>query len=185
MSSSDESKKMAAESSNLPVVAQSQANPKINVDGIDGRPATESSPNVMRASFSAEMYSGPIPPPSIMAEWEKLLPGSADRILTMAENQSAHRISMEEKVVDGDVRRSDRGLIFGFITALVMIIGGLVVIGLGHDFAGAAVITGSLVGVVGLFVYAYITREAERKSRQNAAAAANQITIPTPPKSTP
>jgi uncharacterized membrane protein len=54
----------------------------------------------MSASFSAEMYIGPIPPPSIMEGWEKVLPGSADRILKMAEKQSAHRISIEAKVID-------------------------------------------------------------------------------------
>jgi uncharacterized membrane protein len=174
MSSSDDPKNPTA----LPVVIQPEAAPKIDV----GVQAIEPPTRLMSASFSAEVYSGPIPPPSIMAEWEKLLPGSADRILKMAEKQTAHRITIEEKVVDGDVRRSDRGLIFGFIIALVMIIGGLIVIGLGHDVAGAAVITGSLIGVVGLFVYAYISREAERKNRMNAAAAANQIKIPSPPK---
>jgi uncharacterized membrane protein len=178
MSSSDEPKR-AEGSAPLPVVAQAHAKPRIDAE----EQSKEHQQRVMMASFSAEMYSGPIPPPAIMAEWEKLLPGSADRILKMAEKQSAHRIAIEAKVVDSDVRRSDRGLVFGFIIALVMIIGGLITVGLGHDWAGVAVITGSLIGVVGLFVYAYISRETERKSRMDAAASARQITIPTPPKS--
>ena len=31
-------------------------------------------------------FSGPIPPPSIIEGYERVLPGSADRIITMAEN---------------------------------------------------------------------------------------------------
>ena len=32
-------------------------------------------------------FSGPIPPPSIIKGYEEILPGSADRILAMAEKQ--------------------------------------------------------------------------------------------------
>ncbi len=41
--------------------------------------------------------SGPIPPPSMMEQYERTLPGSADRILKMAENQSEHRQWIEKK----------------------------------------------------------------------------------------
>lgn len=36
-------------------------------------------------------FSGPLPPPSIMKGYEDIVPGSADRILSMAENQAKHR----------------------------------------------------------------------------------------------
>lgn len=44
-----------------------------------------------------EFFSGPIPPPQTMAGYETALPGSADRILKMAEEQSAHRQEMEKE----------------------------------------------------------------------------------------
>jgi uncharacterized membrane protein len=178
MSSSDEPKKAEEGESPRHVATRSQPE-TTNVE----QPPSESQLRAaaMSMAFSAEMYSGPIPPPSIMAEWEKVIPGSADRILKMAEKQSAHRIAMEQKVVDGDMRRSDRGLIFGFIIALVMIIGGFIIIGLGHDWAGATIITTSLAGVAGLFVYSYISRDKERKSRMNAATTARQLNLPPPP----
>ena len=40
------------------------------------------------AAAKAE-FSGPIPPPSIIEGYERVLPGSADRIISMAEKQSA------------------------------------------------------------------------------------------------
>lgn len=36
-------------------------------------------------------FSGPIPPPSIIKGYEDILPGTAERIVAMAENQAKHR----------------------------------------------------------------------------------------------
>ncbi|MFQ7172706.1 MAG: DUF2335 domain-containing protein [Thomasclavelia ramosa] len=44
-------------------------------------------------------YSGPIPHPSDFEQYERVLPGAADRILTMAENQSAHRQTLEKAAI--------------------------------------------------------------------------------------
>ena len=43
-------------------------------------------------------FSGPIPPPNIIEGYEKIVPGSADRIISMAERQSEHRQKMEQKM---------------------------------------------------------------------------------------
>ena len=40
--------------------------------------------------------SGPIPTPEVLGQYEEVLPGSADRIMSMAENQQGHRHRMEE-----------------------------------------------------------------------------------------
>lgn len=41
-------------------------------------------------------FSGPIPPPDILAHYEKIAPGFAERILAMAERQTQSRIALEE-----------------------------------------------------------------------------------------
>lgn len=61
-------------------------------------------------------FSGPIPPPSIIEGYERVLPGSADRIITMAEKQSEHRQKMEEKMISAESRDSLLGVIFAFFT---------------------------------------------------------------------
>lgn len=55
----------------------------------------------LRAVHSLEMRitSGPIPSPEVFREYEDILPGSADRILAMAELQQAHRHSLESDVI--------------------------------------------------------------------------------------
>ena len=42
-----------------------------------------------------EVFSGPIPHPRLLAEYEKLQPGSMDRFMKMAEKQQDHRINLE------------------------------------------------------------------------------------------
>lgn len=45
-----------------------------------------------------EQHSGPIPHPDIIKQYEEILPGAADRIISMAENQSSHRQAMEKSM---------------------------------------------------------------------------------------
>jgi uncharacterized membrane protein len=45
-------------------------------------------------------YSGPIPSSSELNRYEKILPGAADRIITMAEKQSNHRHEIEKVTVE-------------------------------------------------------------------------------------
>ena len=59
-----------------------------------------------------ETFLGPLPPPEILAQYEQILPGSAERIMVMAENQAEHRQSLEETVktvIEGDSKRRTYG----------------------------------------------------------------------------
>ena len=40
-------------------------------------------------------YEGPYPPPSMLAEYNQIVPGSADRLITMAEEEQKHRQQLE------------------------------------------------------------------------------------------
>ena len=57
----------------------------------------------------SQEFAGPIPPPSMMKQYEETLEGSADRILKMAENQSEHRQSMEKQTLSLSNRAVRRG----------------------------------------------------------------------------
>ena len=59
-------------------------------------------------------FAGPIPPPSMMKQYEETLPESADRILKMAENQSEHRQWMEKKELSFANREVHIGQMLGF-----------------------------------------------------------------------
>lgn len=86
----------------------------------------------------ATTFIGPIPPPEVLLQYNELLPGSADRILAMAEQESAHRRSIESASLEADVQSSCRehihrmrGQLFAFILAISAIVGGV-----GLAFAG-------------------------------------------------
>lgn len=56
--------------------------------GIEVEEPVDQHINQVIAKIQSE-YSGPIPPPNIIKGYEQVLPGSADRILKMAEKQSS------------------------------------------------------------------------------------------------
>jgi uncharacterized membrane protein len=51
----------------------------------------------------------PLPPPPILAEYEKAFPGLVEKIITWTEEQRKHRQSLERQQTDGSERRMDRG----------------------------------------------------------------------------
>ena len=88
-------------------------------------------------------FSGPIPPPSIIKGYEEILPGSADRILAMAEKQSDQR-----KIVNTEARDSLLGILFAFMLGLGCILAAVVMVILVPKSAG--VISGAVLGVTGI-----------------------------------
>jgi uncharacterized membrane protein len=61
-------------------------------------------------------YQGPLPCPEDFAAYERVLPGAADRILKMAENQATHRQGMERRAISGDIAKSMMGTVLAYIT---------------------------------------------------------------------
>ena len=93
-------------------------------------------------------FSGPIPPPNIIKGYEEILPGSADRIIAMAENQSKHRQKMEEIKFRSESRDGLLGIIFAFVLGISCIIVAAIIVILVPKSAGA--IFGSLLGITGI-----------------------------------
>ena len=67
-----------------------------------------------------EIHSGPLPAPQILLQYNQIIPGAADRIIVMAEQQASHRQKLEQIVVKSGARDSLLGLIFGLIIGLVL-----------------------------------------------------------------
>jgi uncharacterized membrane protein len=111
-------------------------------------------------------FIGPIPLPAHLEHYEKILPGAAERILAMAERQSAHRQKIEDKVITSDVKNSSRGLTYGFIICLVAIVGGFTLIYLGKSIEGSVIGGTALVGLVTAFIYGSNQRRKERESKK-------------------
>ncbi|HVZ76072.1 MAG TPA: DUF2335 domain-containing protein [Candidatus Paceibacterota bacterium] len=100
-----------------------------------------------------KFHSGPLPAPEDLQRYDSILPGLADRIVRMAENQSEHRQKLENRVVWFDGARMILGLIFGACMALAGIGAGTYLIATGHSAAGLTSMLVPLASIVGAFVY--------------------------------
>ena len=109
--------------------------------------------------------SAPLPPPSELEGYESILPGAAERIFAMVENQSNHRQGLENRALSIEGRNSLFGLITGgFIGVVGLCIAGFCVYA-GHDKAGMALGGGTLVSLVGPFIYGTRQRRIEREQK--------------------
>lgn len=108
-------------------------------------------------------FSGPIPDPHTLRTYDELVPGAADRILKMAENQSTHRRELEKIAVKSGARNSLFGIICAFIIAVVTVTAGAYVIVNGQQWGGTILGSAGLVGLVGVFVYGTNSSRKERE----------------------
>ena len=81
--------------------------------------------NADNAISVSEQHSGPLPHPRILLGYEEVLPGAADRILKMAENEAEHRHIIDKRCVGIDSRDSLLGIIFALVLGLVSVLGGI------------------------------------------------------------
>jgi len=107
---------------------------------------------VMKYLAIAERFTGPVPHPRILKEYASIMPDAPKRIFRMAEKQQAHRIDLEKNVIKGDIQRADTGLILGFVLFLMFGIGSIILLALGKDIQGFALLGTSLMGGVGNFI---------------------------------
>lgn len=89
----------------------------------------------------------------------------AERLLVNFEKQTDHRIGLEKRVIDGDVRRADRGLIFGWIFAMALLAASVYLIATGHEGIGVMGLLGELAVLGGSFIYADYRRRQERNRK--------------------
>jgi len=109
--------------------------------------------------FLATLYSGPLPPPSLLAKFEEIQPGLVERIVAMAEKQAQHRQSLEIKKTEAIIadQRAGRGearlgQILGFLIGIVAIIAGAYAATVGAHWPGAIIGGGGVVALVSVFV---------------------------------
>jgi len=119
---------------------------------------------VMRIISIAEEYSGAVPHPRTIAQFKETMPDAPDRIFKMAEKQQDHRMYLETRVIEGDIRRADLGLILGFIIFIAFGVGGMALLFVGRGIEGYIALATSILGGVGNFIR--VGRERARAVRE-------------------
>jgi uncharacterized membrane protein len=118
---------------------------------------------VIRERF---MFAGPHPPPQMLAEYERVCPGWATRILEQGEREQLARIDREQEELaqtrfilqmEADDKRSGRtiemrGQVFGFLAFLVIAAIGAWALYRGQTAVAITCFTTFVLGVVGMFI---------------------------------
>jgi uncharacterized membrane protein len=117
--------------------------------------------SVQRLEFE---FSGPLPPPQILEGYNNAFAGCAERVVAMAERQSAHRQHLEKAVVEGNTAAQSRGQWFAFILALIVVSGGVYLLANGKSLEGFSAIILAVGSIVSALMW---TRKEQRKERED------------------
>ena len=108
--------------------------------------------NLQAAVVEAAAFPRPLPPPAMYRGYNEVLPGSAERILSMAEKEQDRRIGRENEVLHRASEQDHLGLWLGYlIAALALVTSGFLAMN-GHDLVAGVIgctgIVGAAVAVV-------------------------------------
>ena len=98
-------------------------------------------------------YSGPLPQPEALAQYDKIVPGAAERIIKMAEKEMEHRHGIESSMTRNVIRTTVLGIIFAFLSVLILSGSVLYALYRGFDTVAASIAVGSIAAVAGVFMF--------------------------------
>jgi len=101
----------------------------------------------------------------MLRDLDQLVPGAAERSLTLFEDQARHRMDLERRAIGGDIVQSRLGLLASFVLSLVTISGSIYLIATGHSLEGFGTIISTIVALVGAFTYGTKSRKDERREK--------------------
>ena len=116
----------------------------------------------MSVELAQSSFSGPLPPPDLLRGYDLVVPGAAERILKMAEEQAKHRQNLERLVIAGGSKRANMGLCLGFILSLIVLALSAGLIVNGYEIAGTVIGSIDLVSLATVFVVGRIDQRRER-----------------------
>jgi uncharacterized membrane protein len=120
--------------------------------------------NVVKAV--SQQFSGPIPHPHILGDYEKVQAGFAERIITMAEKEQSHRHGIEHQALSSDISIQKRGQFFALIVSLVILGGSMFLIYSGREISGSLLAGASLTGLAYIFITGRKSDESPDKESQ-------------------
>jgi len=97
------------------------------------------------ATVRAEMYQGPYLPAPYVDIYEQHCPGFLHRLLIMAEKAQDGQNKRDDKLIDHEIEDAKRGMFYGFIAFIVLVISTLICTLTGHEW-----VAGGLAGMSGL-----------------------------------
>jgi uncharacterized membrane protein len=110
-------------------------------------------------------FCGPLPSPEALEDYNRVVPGLADRIVSMTEGQQKHRMTLESSMATSQQKQSQRGQIFAFLLTILLITCGGILAFTNHTAAGVTIFSTTIIGVAATFI-ANQVRQASELSRK-------------------
>jgi uncharacterized membrane protein len=110
-------------------------------------------------------FSGPLPSPEHLFNYDKVAPGAANRIIDMAEKNQENRLYLTRIMAESDVKKSLRGQAFGFLIAVIAFTVATICAFLDQKEIGIASIGFSLVSIVSTFVLGRKSKDSRKAKK--------------------
>lgn len=115
--------------------------------------------------FVARYTSGPLPDPGILAEYDQVIPGLAERIVQQFEAEGADRRAQRRLDAKHDNVTRYLGLFLAFLMVVALAAAGVIIALKGYSLAGVAVIFGAIATVLTAFLRATARQRQEDESQ--------------------
>jgi uncharacterized membrane protein len=99
-----------------------------------------------------QSWAGPLPAPSVLGQYEQILPGAAERILMMAETAATGEIRILEKQSDAEIEAAKRGQLLAAGLTVCAMIGSAGFFAVGNTVAGVAFLSLPLLLLIRSFI---------------------------------
>jgi uncharacterized membrane protein len=97
-------------------------------------------------------WSGPLPPPAELRQYEESLPGSAKKILKMARKSLTGHLVIADKLTTAEIKAAKRGQDRALALTLIAFIASIVFFSLGNSVAGVAFVSVPVVMLIRSFI---------------------------------
>ena len=118
----------------------------------------------LRTITHSQSFSGPLPPPQVLQEYNAAHPGLANRIVQMAENEQAHRHLIESTALAGSINAEKRGQHYALAICIIVVLASFGVIWQGYEISGSILAGGTL----STLAYVFITGRKEKETPENS-----------------
>jgi len=104
------------------------------------------------SQVTQQQFSGPIPPPELLRQYNDIIPDAAERILRMAEHDAAHLHKIEADALKYAARDQRAGQLCALSVSIVVMLTVMLGFWLGYSTAASALGGTTVVGLVTVFV---------------------------------
>lgn len=97
----------------------------------------------------SQHWNGPLPPPAALADFDRIIPNGAERIMAMVETEQAHRIEYESKRLEALTSDTIRGQYIGMGISILALVGAGVTAWMGaHPTVSIALVSLPVLGII-------------------------------------